>query len=42
VPFEHARAVVLEDPLDAFREISCLADEAGDLLDLRAGISSPS
>lgn len=36
VPLEHARAVVLEGPLVAFREISRLADETGDLLDLGA------
>ena len=36
VPLEHARAVILEGPLVALREVSLLADETGALTDLGA------
>jgi chromate reductase, NAD(P)H dehydrogenase (quinone) len=36
VPLEHAGAVVLDGPLVALREVSLLASETGDLLDLEA------
>ena len=36
VPLEHAGALVLEIPFVAFREVSLLANETGDLIDLGA------
>jgi hypothetical protein len=36
VPLEHARAVILEGPLVALRDVSLLADDTGELIDLGA------
>jgi hypothetical protein len=36
VPLEHARAVIPEGPLVALRDVSLLADDTGELIDLGA------